>query len=190
MRTVMAPVITSQEAVFRSEVAELASLTKNYGPRRALDRIDLAVGRGEILALLGPNGAGKTTAVKLLLGLLNSDGGAVRVFGNDPREARNRQRTGAMLQVARVRETLRAPTHLDRSGRAQFRIAERRIGRGILSVDRELPWEVSKRVLPQRQVCIGVTRWSPSMVCPPPEKQRLNWNHYFQPENLQPENLR
>jgi energy-coupling factor transporter ATP-binding protein EcfA2 len=75
MRTVMAPVITSQEAVFRSEVAELASLTKNYGPRRALDRIDLAVGRGEILALLGPNGAGKTTAVKLLLGLLDPDGG-------------------------------------------------------------------------------------------------------------------
>jgi ABC-type uncharacterized transport system ATPase subunit len=169
---------------------EAEGIGKDYGSLAAVRDLSFAVDAGEVLGVLGPNGAGKTTAVKLLLGLLNSDGGAVRVFGNDPREARNRQRTGAMLQVARVRETLRAPTHLDRSGRAQFRIAERRIGRGILSVDRELPWEVSKRVLPQRQVCIGVTRWSPSMVCPPPEKQRLNWNHYFQPENLQPENLR
>jgi hypothetical protein len=93
--------------------------------------------------------------------LLNPDGGAVRVSGNDPREARNRQRTGALLQVARVPETLRAPTHLDRSGRAQFRIAELRIGRGILSIDRELPWEVSKRVLPQRQACM---HWGDALV--------------------------
>ena len=88
-----------------SEIAGLATVTKNYGSRRALDTIDLGVGRGEILALLGPNGAGKTTAVKLLLGLLDPDGGTVRVFGKDPREARGRQRTGAMLQVARVPET-------------------------------------------------------------------------------------
>jgi ABC-2 type transport system ATP-binding protein len=71
------------------------------------------VSRGEILALLGPNGAGKTTAVKLLLGLLNPDEGQVRIFGNDPRQARGRQRTGAMLQVARVPETLRVREHID-----------------------------------------------------------------------------
>jgi len=64
-----------------SEVAGLATVTKNYGSRRALDGIDLGVGRGEILALLGPNGAGKTTAVKLLLGLLDPDAGTVRLTG-------------------------------------------------------------------------------------------------------------
>ena len=100
-------------AVIRAEIAGLAAVTKNYGSRRALDAIDLTVGKGEILALLGPNGAGKTTAVKLLLGLLDPDGGTARVFGKDPREARGRQRTGAMLQVARVPETLRVREHID-----------------------------------------------------------------------------
>jgi ABC-2 type transport system ATP-binding protein len=113
MQAVMAPLSTNNEAGFRAQIAGLASVTKNYGSRRALDGIDLTVGQGEILALLGPNGAGKTTAVRLLLGLLNPDGGTVRVFGNDPREARGRQRTGAMLQVARVPETLRVREHID-----------------------------------------------------------------------------
>jgi ABC-2 type transport system ATP-binding protein len=79
-------------AAIRVEVAGLSAVTKNYDSRRALDGIDLAVGKGEILALLGQNGAGKTTAVKLLLGLLDPDGGTARVFGNDPHEARIRFR--------------------------------------------------------------------------------------------------
>jgi ABC-2 type transport system ATP-binding protein len=98
---------------FQPEFARLNRVIKNYGSRRALQEVDLCVNRGEILALLGPNGAGKTTAVKLLLGLLDPDGGEVRVFGQDPREARGRQRTGAMLQVARVPETLRVREHID-----------------------------------------------------------------------------
>lgn len=97
----------------RSEAAALTSVTKMYGAQRALDGIDLHVGRGELVALLGPNGAGKTTAVKLMLGLLAPDAGVVRVFGFDPRESRHRQRTGAMLQVARVPETLRVREHID-----------------------------------------------------------------------------
>lgn len=95
------------------EAAALRSVTKQYRSQIALDAIDLIVGRGELVALLGPNGAGKTTAVKLMLGLLNPDSGSVRVFGNDPREPRNRQRTGAMLQVGRVPETLRVREHID-----------------------------------------------------------------------------
>jgi ABC-2 type transport system ATP-binding protein len=47
------------------------------------------------------------------LGLLDPDGGTARVLGNDPPEARNRQHTGAMLQVARVPETSRVREHID-----------------------------------------------------------------------------
>lgn len=95
------------------EVARLAAVTKSYGPHRALDGIDLSVNRSEIVALLGPNGAGKTTAVKLMLGLLHPDSGAVRIFGHDPRVPQKRRRTGAMLQVPRVPETLRVRELID-----------------------------------------------------------------------------
>jgi ABC-2 type transport system ATP-binding protein len=113
MHAALAPINSNRETGSRPDVAGLAAVTKSYSSRRALDGIDLTVGGGEILALLGPNGAGKTTAVKLLLGLLDPDGGAVRVFGKDPREPRGRERSGAMLQVARVPETLRVREHID-----------------------------------------------------------------------------
>jgi ABC-2 type transport system ATP-binding protein len=75
--------------------------------------VNFRVRAGELVALLGPNGAGKTTAVKLLLGLLQPNAGKARVFGGDPTNPENRMRTGTMLQVGRVPETLRVREHID-----------------------------------------------------------------------------
>lgn len=94
-------------------VASLESVNKNYESIRALRGVNFSVRAGDIVALLGPNGAGKTTAVKLLLGLLQPNAGKVRVFGGDPTNPENRTRTGAMLQVGRVPETLRVREHID-----------------------------------------------------------------------------
>jgi ABC-2 type transport system ATP-binding protein len=94
-------------------VASLEGVNKNYGNVRALRQVNFRVRAGEIVALLGPNGAGKTTAVKLLLGLMPPDSGRVRVFDGDPTNPENRMRTGAMLQVGRVPETLRVREHID-----------------------------------------------------------------------------
>jgi ABC-2 type transport system ATP-binding protein len=94
-------------------VANLDHVSKNYGTVRALRNVSLNVHAGELVSVLGPNGAGKTTAIKLLLGLAGPSAGAVNVFGGDPRNPRNRLRTGAMLQVARVPETLRVKEHID-----------------------------------------------------------------------------
>jgi len=94
-------------------VASLERVNKNYGEVRALRGVDFEVRAGELVALLGPNGAGKTTAVKLLLGLMPPNAGRVRVFGGDPTNPENRIRTGAMLQVGRVPETLRVREHID-----------------------------------------------------------------------------
>jgi ABC-2 type transport system ATP-binding protein len=96
-----------------SVVASLEAVNKNYGTIRALADVNFRVHAGEIVALLGPNGAGKTTAVKLLLGLLQPNSGRARVFGGDPTNPENRMRTGAMLQVGRVPETLRVREHID-----------------------------------------------------------------------------
>lgn len=94
-------------------VASLESVSKNYESIRALRGVNFSVRAGEIVALLGPNGAGKTTAVKLLLGLTQPNAGKARVFGADPTNPENRTRTGAMLQVGRVPETLRVREHID-----------------------------------------------------------------------------
>jgi ABC-2 type transport system ATP-binding protein len=94
-------------------VASLEGVSKSYGDIRALRHVNFNVGAGQVVALLGPNGAGKTTAVKLLLGLLQPNVGKTRVFGGDPTNPANRMRTGAMLQVGRVPETLRVSEHID-----------------------------------------------------------------------------
>jgi ABC-2 type transport system ATP-binding protein len=94
-------------------VASLEAVSMSYGSVRALRNVDFAVAAGQVVALLGPNGAGKTTAVKLLLGLLQPGTGKARVFGGDPTHPANRGRTGAMLQVGRVPETLRVREHID-----------------------------------------------------------------------------
>jgi ABC-2 type transport system ATP-binding protein len=62
---------------------EARGLVKVYGQTRALDGIDLTVGRGQVFGFLGPNGAGKTTAIRILATLTRLDGGTARVLGFD-----------------------------------------------------------------------------------------------------------
>ena len=64
-------------------VVRLRSLTKRYGDFQALDRVDLDVRPGEILALLGPNGAGKTTLISIVAGLVRASSGSAEVLGRD-----------------------------------------------------------------------------------------------------------
>jgi len=62
---------------------ELEGLTRDYGERRALDGVTLAVRPGEVFGYLGPNGAGKTTTLRILAGTLRPSAGAARVLGVD-----------------------------------------------------------------------------------------------------------
>ncbi|WP_300400429.1 ATP-binding cassette domain-containing protein, partial [uncultured Nocardioides sp.] len=62
----------------------IQGLVKTFGSTRALDGLDLEVRAGEVHGFLGPNGAGKSTAIRVLLGLLRSDAGAVSLLGGDP----------------------------------------------------------------------------------------------------------
>jgi ABC-2 type transport system ATP-binding protein len=94
-------------------IASLRRASKNYGEVQALRQVDFTIRAGELVALLGPNGAGKTTAVKLFLGLAKPTTGTVSVFGGNPIHAEVRTRIGAMLQVAKVPETLRVREHID-----------------------------------------------------------------------------
>jgi ABC-2 type transport system ATP-binding protein len=61
---------------------ELRGLKKSFG-RPAVDGLDLSVKAGEFYTLLGPNGAGKTTTLRMVVGLLRPDAGAIKVLGID-----------------------------------------------------------------------------------------------------------
>jgi ABC-2 type transport system ATP-binding protein len=58
-------------------------IVMRYGPRTAVDDVDLELRKGEILGLLGPNGAGKTTLLRRLAGLLPGQAGTVTVGNGD-----------------------------------------------------------------------------------------------------------
>ena len=58
-------------------------LTKDYGPRRAIDDLNFHAEKGEILGFLGPNGAGKTTAMRILTGYMPPTSGSATVAGFD-----------------------------------------------------------------------------------------------------------
>src|ERR1700730_4780160 len=56
-------------------------LTKTYGKFTAVHNVSFVVHAGEMVGLLGPNGAGKTTIIHMMLGLISTSGGEVRIFG-------------------------------------------------------------------------------------------------------------
>jgi ABC-2 type transport system ATP-binding protein len=67
----------------QQDALKLRGLTKTYGGKVAVDKLDLDVRAGELYALLGPNGAGKTTSLRMVAGLLKPDAGSIEVFGID-----------------------------------------------------------------------------------------------------------
>ncbi|AGP30259.1 ABC transporter ATP-binding protein [Corynebacterium terpenotabidum] len=76
--------MSSSDPVAESPVIEVRGLDKFFGKFQALNDLDLSVARGEVHGFLGPNGAGKSTTIRVLLGLLKSDGGTVRLLDGDP----------------------------------------------------------------------------------------------------------
>jgi len=64
---------------------ETQGLCQSFGGLKALDSVDLRVGRGEILGLIGPNGAGKTTLFNLLTGVYAGSAGRIVFEGEDIR---------------------------------------------------------------------------------------------------------
>jgi|RhiMetdeSRZDD1v2_1073273.scaffolds.fasta_scaffold10116_2 spermidine/putrescine ABC transporter ATP-binding subunit len=78
---------------------ELAQLVKRFGSITAVDRIDLAVPSGELVALLGPSGCGKTTTLRIVAGFERPDSGRVRIQGVDVTAAPPYRRdTGMVFQ--------------------------------------------------------------------------------------------
>lgn len=79
-------------------VIELTNVSFSYDGVPVLEHVDLTVEEQDFLAIIGPNAGGKTTLLRLILGLLKSKHGTIRVFGESPEKAR--VRIGYMPQYA------------------------------------------------------------------------------------------
>jgi ABC-2 type transport system ATP-binding protein len=105
------------------------ALTKDYGPKRALDRLDLQVRAGEIFGYLGSNGAGKTTTIRCLLDLIRPNQGRATVLGldshNDNMEVR--RRTGYLPGDLRLYPHLTARQLLGYLGRLRGGVPVQRV---------------------------------------------------------------
>ena len=106
-------------AATRGQALVLRGLTKAFGPRVAVDHIDLDVPVGSFFGLVGPNGAGKTTTLSMVTGLLRPDSGRVLVSGvdvwTDPAAAKARM--GVLPDGLRLFERLSGPELLSYLGR-------------------------------------------------------------------------
>ena len=73
-----------------TSAVSLRGVGKRFGAVDAVRRLDLEVGRGQLVGLLGPNGAGKSTAIRMVMSLIRPDQGELQVLGGDALDMKDR----------------------------------------------------------------------------------------------------
>ncbi|MGJ3231270.1 MAG: ABC transporter ATP-binding protein [Oceanicaulis sp.] len=101
---------------------ETRDLCRSFGEVTAVDQVSLAVPERSVFGFLGPNGAGKTTTIRMLLGLIRPDHGAILIGGIDVRARRSR----ALRGVGAIVESPALYPNL--TGRETVRMAARLLG--------------------------------------------------------------
>jgi phospholipid/cholesterol/gamma-HCH transport system ATP-binding protein len=91
---------------------QLHNLTKSFGPKHVLRGVSLEAADGQNTVIIGPSGIGKSVTLKLIVGLLEPDGGAVEVDGEVVHEMDRRQlaelrgRVGYVFQFAALFDSM------------------------------------------------------------------------------------
>lgn len=104
-----------------SSAIETSNLTRDFGPLRAVNQLNLRVEAGCFYGFLGPNGAGKSTTIKMFTGLLAPTAGTIRILGqdvSDPRTALEvKRRIGVVPENLALFDNLTAREYLTFVGR-------------------------------------------------------------------------
>ena len=108
---------------------QTSGLTKRFGDRTVVDRVDLLVPAGTAFGYLGPNGAGKTTLIRMLLGLTRPTAGSMRLLGHPVPGERSvaLRRVGAMAEEPRFLDHLTGRENLQINAAAREPAARGRI---------------------------------------------------------------
>ena len=105
-----------------SPALSLLSMSKSFGPTKALQNVDLLLRRGEVVALLGANGAGKSTLAKIASGVVEPNHGQISINGRPVRFSVFLNRASwplrACFAVPRERQAISSPESRER----QFRL--------------------------------------------------------------------
>ena len=128
----------------------LQRLRKSYGDVRAVDGIDLEIGRGEFFTLLGPSGSGKTTTLRMIAGFVEPDEGSIQIGGRDMRNVRPHERNVglvfqdyALFPHLDIAANIAFGLHGADSGHRARRVAELLETVGLAGAGKKFPHELS-----------------------------------------------
>jgi ABC-2 type transport system ATP-binding protein len=112
-----------------SSILSIQSVTKSYGPVRALHQVSFDVPPGSVFGVLGPNGSGKTTLLGIVMDVLKAGSGSYSWFG-EPSSEKHRQQIGTLLETPNFYHYL--------SGEKNLQVAAAIKGRGREDIPRVL----------------------------------------------------
>jgi NitT/TauT family transport system ATP-binding protein len=151
----LSPLATTEETAVGARVIDVAGLSLSFvtadGPVHALSGIDLAVERGEFVSFIGPSGCGKTTLLRAIADLEAPTGGAIRVNGMSPHEARVNRAYGYVFQAPAlypwrsVARNIALPLEIMGYDKAE---RDARVAKGLELVNltgfgKKFPWQLS-----------------------------------------------
>jgi len=107
-------------------ILDLHGVRKSFGQTKALDGVDLSLGKGEIHALIGENGAGKSTLMKVISGELKPESGSIELNGKPyfPASTLESRRSG----IALIHQELSLAPHLSVAENIMLGIEDSRFG--------------------------------------------------------------
>ena len=78
---------------------EIKNLSKNFGPKQAVRRLNMTVPMGAIYGFIGENGSGKSTTEKMICGLIPTSGGSIKLYGKDYTDETVRAKIGVLIEA-------------------------------------------------------------------------------------------